>query len=249
MVRSFVAALGLGCTLLAGAAPEPARAGAEELCGNGALDGDEECDDGNLEDGDGCNATCRIRLCLAAPPSDCIAAARASLSVRQKITEKKDVGSLNLSIGGFSEEVSQLDFGDPVFDTTRYDLCIYGQDDRLRSQLIVSRGFRSCGEKKQSCWKLVRDQGYLYRDPDLTASGVGSMLLLGGSPGAGKIEVRGRRTKESQRLPRISGVLAGHTRASLRLMVGGGRCVSASLDDVQIADENRFRARSASPAP
>jgi len=249
MVRSFVGAVGLAWVLLAVPLAEPARAGAEELCGNGVLDGDEQCDDGNLEDGDGCSATCRIRLCLAVPPSNCIAAARASLSVRQKITEKTDLASLRLSIGEFAEEVSQLDFGDPVFDTTRYDLCIYNQNNSLISQFIVSRGFRTCGERRQSCWKLVRDQGYLYRDPDLGASGIGSMLLLGGQPGAGKIEVRGRRTKKSQNLPRVTVGLVGHTRASLRLMVGGGRCISATLDDVLIADENRFRARSARPAP
>ena len=29
-------------------------------CGDGNRDGDEECDDGNLEDGDGCNADCKL---------------------------------------------------------------------------------------------------------------------------------------------------------------------------------------------
>ena len=30
------------------------------VCGNGAVDGDEECDDGNTVDGDGCSSTCTI---------------------------------------------------------------------------------------------------------------------------------------------------------------------------------------------
>ena len=29
------------------------------LCGNGTLDTGEECDDGNVVDGDGCNSDCR----------------------------------------------------------------------------------------------------------------------------------------------------------------------------------------------
>jgi len=29
------------------------------LCGNGVVDGLEECDDGNVSDGDGCSAVCR----------------------------------------------------------------------------------------------------------------------------------------------------------------------------------------------
>ena len=48
-------------------AGEPASAsGADEtggentLCGNGILDEDEDCDDGNLEDADGCNVDCRV---------------------------------------------------------------------------------------------------------------------------------------------------------------------------------------------
>ncbi len=34
----------------------------EQLCGNGAIDGFEECDDGNMESGDGCSETCTNEL-------------------------------------------------------------------------------------------------------------------------------------------------------------------------------------------
>ncbi len=34
--------------------------GVAQGCGDGNRDGDEECDDGNLEDGDGCNADCKL---------------------------------------------------------------------------------------------------------------------------------------------------------------------------------------------
>jgi cysteine-rich repeat protein len=37
--------------------------GSCEVCGNGFLQGDEECDDGNVLDGDGCSATCQIDIC------------------------------------------------------------------------------------------------------------------------------------------------------------------------------------------
>jgi len=43
-------------------------------CGNGVLDGDEECDDGNVGDGDGCSAACLIEsgyTCIG-EPSECI---------------------------------------------------------------------------------------------------------------------------------------------------------------------------------
>jgi cysteine-rich repeat protein len=47
-----------------------------ELCGNGVLDGDEECDDVNVLDGDGCSAVCAFELDCTCdgipvpPPSD-----------------------------------------------------------------------------------------------------------------------------------------------------------------------------------
>ena len=36
-------------------------------CGNGIVDGMDQCDDGNPDDGDGCSSTCQIEACLAAP--------------------------------------------------------------------------------------------------------------------------------------------------------------------------------------
>ncbi len=44
-------------------------------CGNGELDGAEECDDGNTDDGDGCSAACRTHPCYVcnnAEPTVCI---------------------------------------------------------------------------------------------------------------------------------------------------------------------------------
>jgi len=249
MLARIVWASGLALAIATDPLTPPARAGSAELCANGVIDAEEQCDDGNLLDGDGCDAQCRIRLCLAAPASDCIAARRASLSVSQRITEERESASFKLALGDFAEEASPLDFGDPVFDTTRYDLCVYDQTDHLIAQLILDRGFRACGEDKRSCWKLVGDRGYRYRDPALEAAGVASLLLLAGPEGGGKVSVAARRTKKSQRLPRLTQSLNGHSRASFRLMTSNGRCIAASLDAVKLADENRFRARSTPPSP
>lgn len=43
---------------------QPARTGNDdgELCGNGEIDGDEECDDGNAENGTYCSRACRISI-------------------------------------------------------------------------------------------------------------------------------------------------------------------------------------------
>lgn len=47
------------------------------LCGNGAIDGTEECDDGNTAPSDGCDGTCSVEagyVCDAAAPSVCTSA-------------------------------------------------------------------------------------------------------------------------------------------------------------------------------
>src|SRR3954464_11915405 len=51
--RSLVAIL-CGILVACSAASSP------ETCGNGIVEGQETCDDGNRRDGDGCSATCQV---------------------------------------------------------------------------------------------------------------------------------------------------------------------------------------------
>lgn len=50
----------LGCELIA--SPDRSMIGGDAVCGNGIVE-DEECDDGNLDQGDGCSHECRIEVC------------------------------------------------------------------------------------------------------------------------------------------------------------------------------------------
>lgn len=249
MRAGIVGVLGFALSIATGVACSPARAGEGAVCGNGVLEGDERCDDGNTEDGDGCSSQCRIRLCLSSPPAGCIVARRAKLAAQQKVTETKQVGSMKLALGDFAEDVARSDFGDPVFDTTRYDLCVYNQNDRLIAQFLVDRGFRTCGKKQKACWGPLRDKGYRYRDSERVASGIDSLVLLGGPAGGGNVSASGRRTQKAKSLPLVTRNLENNSRASLRLMIDNGRCIAATLDDVKVAKEHRFRARSAPAAP
>jgi len=40
------------------------------LCGNGVVEGDEECDDGNITDRDGCSSVCLTEFAAAGPPTN-----------------------------------------------------------------------------------------------------------------------------------------------------------------------------------
>src|SRR5207253_2882455 len=74
-----VAPLHPGCSLLALAATlasavlpiDPSVAGDSLTCGNGVVEGTEECDDGNTTSGDGCSATCQLEntsaICAGIP--------------------------------------------------------------------------------------------------------------------------------------------------------------------------------------
>jgi len=58
-ISRFLLVLAIGATILAAAA---ALAG-PSTCGNGGIEGEEECDDGNLVNGDGCDQNCRVTGC------------------------------------------------------------------------------------------------------------------------------------------------------------------------------------------
>lgn len=71
---------------------------AEEICGDGALNSDEGCDDGNSASGDGCSAACRVELgfeCPRGPTNDnpCVRVARCGDGrVNESLDEQCDDG-------------------------------------------------------------------------------------------------------------------------------------------------------------
>lgn len=228
-----------------GLAIDPAFAGLVHVagCGDGVLDEAEEaCDDGNTENGDGCDSRCRVRLCLVPPASECIQATEAKLSIREKGEGDKARGSFSLAFGAFAEDVDAQDLGNPVFDTARFDFCVYGEGE-LVGQLIVDKGFGLCGPKDETCWKPLDDRGYRYKDKERVSAGIGEIEIVAGPAGEGEIRVGAKRTKKSQRLPRMTEALAGDAAAEIRLMSSHGRCVAANLEEVKRAEPGRFVGR------
>jgi cysteine-rich repeat protein len=211
-------------------------------CGDGILDGGEACDDGNVVDGDGCNSSCRIRLCREPRADFCATAEHASLKVHEREKRRGLVAGFNASLRGFDEATVKEDFGFPTFDLTRYDICVYDGADELVAQLIVPRGFDTCefGRKERSCWSDLKD-GYAYKDPDLDSSGVGSIVAHGGDVGKGSVSVKGRRKRGEDRLPRMTQQLSGSSKATVQVMVSDGLCFSAELTNVKRADDEHFQ--------
>jgi cysteine-rich repeat protein len=217
-------------------------------CGDGILDGGEACDDGNVAEGDGCNSSCRIRLCRQPRATTCVEAEHASLSVSEKQKRRYLAANFSANLRGWSEAVAVEDFGQPLFDITRYDICVYDGNDELVGQMIVARGFDVCGPKEKSCWSAIGDKGVKYNDPDLDSGGIGSIVAQSGAAGKGSLAVKGRRKRDEDRLPRMTEALAGSSKATIQVMVSDDgisiddACFSAELPNVKRAEEGRFQA-------
>jgi cysteine-rich repeat protein len=211
-------------------------------CGDGVLDGGEACDDGNTLSGDGCNSNCRIRLCRTPPSDACFVAEKGSLSVHEKERKRFVAEGFSTSLSGFDGATTVDDFGQPLFNTTRYDICVYDGSDALVAQMIVPRGFDVCGKKQKGCWQPIRDTGYKFSDPDLDSAGIGSIIVQSGDAGKGSVRVKGKRKKDEDQLPRMTGNLQNSTKARVQVMVSDGSCFSVELPNVKHADEGRFQA-------
>jgi cysteine-rich repeat protein len=151
-----------------------------EFCGNGTVAGGEECDDGNLQDGDGCSSTCRLELCGAVPASGCRHADRAALTIapgRVAWTWRGTAGT------------SAADFGTPT-TATSYALCVWDDTTASQPRLVIAMpAGGSCGEKP--CWKQ-RATGFSYLDRDGTPDGALKATLAASANGAAKIVFRAR---------------------------------------------------------
>jgi cysteine-rich repeat protein len=216
------------------------------ICGDGAEDGPEECDDGNTAAGDGCDASCldeTLSTCPAAPSTQCVAAGKASLSIQEKNAGKE---RLTAKLQGFASATAQADFGDPVTGSTRYDLCVYGPTGALVASLGVDRAGDACGPQARPCWKDKRGKGWSYKDAGGSASGVRKLSASSGPAGKGKLQLQAgnNAAKGQSALPAgVVAALEGASSATLQLLASDGPCYEAALATVQKADGVQFKAK------
>jgi cysteine-rich repeat protein len=211
-------------------------------CGDGILDaGTEECDDGNVAEGDGCTASCEAR-CAPAPEPACIAAGAASVKLDERKPGKEKLAA---SLKKLADAVTQADLGDPVAGDTRFALCLYDASDALALDLRVARAGDTCGPKAKPCWKAIKTTGFGYKDPAAEASGTASLVAKGGKAGKGSVVLQGRNNvpKGQDDLPTgAAAALAGQTSATLQITTSAGFCASAELG-VQKAEGGQFKAK------
>jgi len=155
------------------------------LCGNGVLDGGEECDDGNTDDGDGCSSGCA--LCGPTPRDDC----RAPASARSMFELRRTGAGGKLRWSWHADELMPApEFGNP-FRTARYAVCVYDASvmPQPRLSLSVPPGDRC---ESGRCWRPQKPQGFRYRSRTAVPDGISSIDLRRRLKGAEDVVAKGK---------------------------------------------------------
>jgi hypothetical protein len=178
--------------------------------------------------------------CTPAPQTGCVAPGKGVFLAKEKVAGKE---KLKLVLKKLASPVTQADLGDPVTGDTRYDVCVYDENDALVQQLQVDRAGDQCGAK--ACWKALSTKGYKYSDKDTSADGVLKIVAKGGSAGLGKLVVKGLNnvTKGQNSLPTgTAAALENATKATVQVVTSDAECFGVTLNGVKKADGLIFKA-------
>jgi cysteine-rich repeat protein len=152
------------------------------VCGDGVLERDETCDDGNTLAGDGCAPDCRFEPCRALPASGCRAtgSANASLKVTNHVSRQ-----LEWKWGrGIAD---RAEFGDPTRSGDDYHLCVYDAGRLVSSTAIPAGGI--CGARP--CWDATA-AGFEFREKLRRPKSALRLLLKASAPGKSRLHFRAR---------------------------------------------------------
>jgi cysteine-rich repeat protein len=234
------------------------------VCGNGVLEGDEECDDGNTAAGDCCDATCHFELAGSAchdaddlcstgicdDGGDCDSDEVPSVACREPVA----AGGASLTMNDSGDDAKDLllwtyrrgpatplaDFGEPAADTG-YTLCVYDADGLEASVGVTAGG--ECGG--HACWSQQAG-GWRYRSAAREPDGAAQITLQHGRRD-GRTKIVFKASGGNLDLPDL-GSLASPVTVQLRRS-GGLVCWGArySFPPARRNDGAHFRDRSDPP--
>jgi cysteine-rich repeat protein len=226
-------------------------------CGSGTVDAGEACDDGNLNDGDGCSATCGVEACWRCTdtPSACVRAPRApckgstapaqsTLSIRNVSDHYRDTLVWRWKKG---EDTNLAELGDPV-GTDDYVLCVFDESSPTPALLFSALMPAAPLCDGSSCWAATGSSGFAYRNKSAVPEGVIKTRIRSGTGGAAKAQVKGKGIHMSDRafpLPPLPLALP----LRVQLQGAGGFCAETRHDASGVLSNDPgsglFRARGA----
>jgi len=122
--------------------------------------------------------------CPVLPLGGCRVAGKSTLQIKDKTSDKQDALSFGWLNGAAT---SFLDLGAPL-TSSDYRVCVYDVGGLVRSATAPAGGL--CRGKP--CWKSTgptsAPNGFVYRDPDLTPGGTGTVVLKSGVAGKAKVQ-------------------------------------------------------------
>jgi cysteine-rich repeat protein len=162
----------------------------------------EQCDDGNILDGDCCSSTCGFEAagepcpgdasfctvdecdgagsCMSTPPS-CKESGKSILLITKKTDEAKDKLVFKW-LKGLATDVSEL--GDPL-STADYALCLY-------TGPLLNPFFEATIPASSTKWNALSTKGFRYKDSTGVPTGVTNVLLRSGNAGKSKALVKAK---------------------------------------------------------
>ena len=182
-------------------------------------------------------------LCPPTPASGCIDTfGKSALQVKERAVGRERL-TVKMTRG---PGLLAADFGDPLAPGgTEYTFCLFDGADTLVAEATVDRAGLTCAGKE--CWKPLGSLGYQYKDKDLSADGVLTLRLKGGTVGRSQIQIRGKNNapRGQVSLPGpIAPSLVGATSATMQILTNDGSgCFSSVLGTVTRSDPDFFKAK------
>jgi len=158
------------------------------VCGNGIVEGPEQCDDGNVVAGDGCSPFCRLQ-CTEVPGATCRRKLQPGLHGRLALERRSTTRSRLTWLWLKGEATSIADFGDPT-TMDPYVLCVY--DESGASPVPIMRAAVPPGDRCGfgPCWQR-NAHGFSFSDYGRQPDGIEALSLTAGADGDASVRVVG----------------------------------------------------------
>ncbi len=164
-----------------------------DVCGSGTRAIDEECDDGNVVDGDDCHSDCTIEACGAAPETGCTTIVHVTTAEDSSLDIKNDPLKADakdaIKWQWKKGNTVAADFGDPR-TTADYVICIY--DSSGNPQPLISRAAPSGAWKRSPSKETDPTKGFSYTDKSLIPAGLSQFKLKAGLVDKAQLSVQGK---------------------------------------------------------
>jgi len=195
------------------------------------------------------STTTTLPGCGSSPRQGCILPGRAVVVMRETSTGNE---KLKVVLSQLGEATTQVSLGNPATGSTRYDACLYGDDEVLLAALTVDRGAQVCGNPPKACWVPLSDRGFKYKDRDASADGVQKVVAKSGPVGLGGMTLKAgnKATKGQASMPTgLTSALQGASHVTVQFLTSDGQCFGGRVDDLSRTDLGLFKADGAVTSP